>query len=154
MIFFWFFLDERQRSRKSPWLLVVEMGMFPLPHQFVSSAASADTTQKRNSVKAPSALWEVFFPSTACSHPPFPLIHWHVGRNICYYSCFLTVCTASVGSCYGRKQLSGKQGRLRTETDISALISNGLNSKYFFKGSNWLTTRPVIFLMKSFLCII
>lgn len=37
---------------------------------WVSSAVSAVSTQKRNSVKALSALWECFFPPTACSHPP------------------------------------------------------------------------------------
>ena len=77
------------------------------------SAVSAVGTQKRNSVKAPCSPGVFFSPNSLLPSPPFPLMNWHAGRNICYYSHFLTACAAWMGSCSGRKQLSGKRGEIK-----------------------------------------
>lgn len=109
--------DERSTSRKSPSLLVVEMGIFfPLPHQFVSSfccvsSRHTKTEFSKSSLRSLGVFF--FFPQQLAPIPPFPLMNWHAGRNICYYSHFLTACAAWIGSCSGRKQLSGKRGEIK-----------------------------------------
>lgn len=113
-------------SRKRPSLLVVEMGIFfpSLISLWVCSAVSAVSTQKQNSVKALCSLGAFFFQQLA-PIPPFPLMNWHAGRNICYYSHFLTACAAWIGSCSGRKQLSGKRGVIRKRNKPWWIISKG-----------------------------
>lgn len=54
-------------------------------------------------------------------------MNWHAGRNICYYSHFLTACAAWIESCSWRKQLSGKSGEIRKRGKTSMV--------FFCKGS-------------------
>lgn len=111
------------------------MGTFPLPHQFVSwfcSVSSQHTKTEFSKSSLSLCSLGVFFPQQLAPIPPFPLMNWHAGRNICYYSHFLTACAAWIGSCSGRKQLSGKCGGIRTMRNLSQLLAYNVKCEITF----------------------
>lgn len=71
-------------------------------------------------------------------------MNWHAGRNICYYSHFLTACAAWIGFCSWRKQLSGRSREIRGKTSMIVLCvwmkSNRNRTESISDDNLWVTT--------------
>lgn len=125
------------------------MGFFSPLHPslislWVSSAVSAVSTQKRNSVKALCSPGVFFLPpNSLLPSPPFPLMNWHAGRNICHYSHFLTACAAWIGSCSGRKQLSGKSGEIKERDKPPGFFCKGSKTSSYCSLNSELRVKTI-----------